>query len=140
MKSQGFDEETDTGSAAVAVSPQMDTRRSHLQRTARTQREAGEDVFLLDRGVSRMAVMTGLSLLGKTEIIQCVVQLFWINTRTSPTQIRYENAYEKFFLLSETMNTLTLKINTKWTHVLRLTGHMSSTVQFSDYTNGSCTH
>lgn len=93
MKSQGFDEETDLGSTAVAVSPQMETCRSRLERMMRAQREAGEDPFLLDRGVRRTAVMTGLSLLGKTEIIhiQCMVLFFRANTRTSPAQILYEN-------------------------------------------------
>lgn len=79
MKSQGFDEETESTTA----SPQMETHRSRLQWMMRAQREAGEDLLLLDRGVLRTAVMTGLSLLGKTQIIQCVVQLFGANTRTS---------------------------------------------------------
>lgn len=60
MKSHGWDGENDSGSVAEAASPQMETYRSHLQRNVKAQGEAGEDLSLLDRGVLRMAVMTGL--------------------------------------------------------------------------------
>lgn len=64
-KGRGSGRETGSVSAAgAAVEPQMETCRSRLRRSE-TEGEAEEDLSLLDRGVLRTAVMTGLSLLGK---------------------------------------------------------------------------
>lgn len=51
--------------AARTVELQMETRRSRLRRSARTEGEAGsgEGLCLLDMGVLKTAVMIGLSLL-----------------------------------------------------------------------------
>lgn len=58
--SQSLDEETGLGSVGGSGEPQMETCRSHLQQTVMTQGEAEEDLSLLDKGVLRTAVMTGL--------------------------------------------------------------------------------
>ena len=74
-KSPSSGGETDLVSAAVGiVDPKMETRRGRPHRTVRARREAGEDPSLLDRGILKTAVMTGLSLLErKIRIIRCMV-------------------------------------------------------------------
>lgn len=98
MKSQGLDEETDSGSAAGTVAPQMETSRSRLQRTVRAKGEDGEDPFLLGRGVLRTAVMTGLSILQKKQ--QKVYNVWFNYLESLPTHLHrffMKNTYEKYF-------------------------------------------